>query len=95
MLLLLPTDLSIATFSKNYFWNTLSDSLDPDQDRHSVGPDLGQNCLQRMIKQKFCMLLLLPTDFFQNQLFLKILSGTLYQSVKQFGTRSEPTFCRS
>ena len=21
--------------------------LEPDQDRHSVGPDLGQNCLQR------------------------------------------------
>ena len=26
---------------------TLSNSLDPDQDRHSVGPDLGPNCLQK------------------------------------------------
>ena len=24
----------------------MSNSLDPDQDRHSVGPDLGPNCLQ-------------------------------------------------
>ena len=23
----------------------MSNSLDPDQDRHYVGPDLGQNCL--------------------------------------------------
>ena len=26
----------------------LSNSLYPDQDRHSVGPDLGPNCLQRL-----------------------------------------------
>ena len=26
----------------------MSYSLDPDQDRHSVGPDLGPNCLQRL-----------------------------------------------
>ena len=25
----------------------MSYSLDPDQDRHFVGPDLGSNCLQR------------------------------------------------
>ena len=24
----------------------MSNDLDPDQDRHSVGPDLGTNCLQ-------------------------------------------------
>ena len=37
-------------FLKNSFSNTirLSNSLDPDQDRHSVGPDLGANCLQRL-----------------------------------------------
>ena len=30
--------------------NTLrvSNCLNPDQDRHSVGPDLGFNCLQRL-----------------------------------------------
>ena len=26
----------------------MSDSLDPDQDRCSVGPDLGPNCLQKL-----------------------------------------------
>ena len=26
----------------------VSNSLDPDQARHSVGPDLGPNCLQRL-----------------------------------------------
>ena len=26
----------------------MSNSLDPDQDRHFVGPDLGPNCLQRL-----------------------------------------------
>ena len=38
------------SFSKISFWNIISVSniLDPDQDRHSVGPDLGPNCLQRL-----------------------------------------------
>ena len=26
----------------------VSNSLDPDQNRHSVGPDLGPNCLLRL-----------------------------------------------
>ena len=26
----------------------MSNGLDPDQDRHCVGPDLGPNCLQRL-----------------------------------------------
>ena len=38
------------TFSKNAFSNTIrmSNSLDSDQDRPSVGPDLDLNCLQRL-----------------------------------------------
>ena len=38
------------TFSKNSFRNTIivSNNLDPDQDRRSVGPDLGPNCLQSL-----------------------------------------------
>ena len=28
-------------------------SLDPDQDRHIVSPDLGPNCLQNKLNQKF------------------------------------------
>ena len=49
-------------FSKHAFRNTIrvSNGLDPDQDRHSVGPDLGPNCLQRL------SLLLSSADFFQN-----------------------------
>ena len=35
---------------KNYFRTTIrvSNSLNPDQDRHSVGPDLDPNCLKRL-----------------------------------------------
>ena len=29
----------------------VSNSVDPDQDRHSVGPDLGPNCLQRLSRK--------------------------------------------
>ena len=38
------------TFSKKTFRNTIrvSNSLDPDQARHFVRPDLGPNCLQRL-----------------------------------------------
>ena len=37
------------------FFNTIqvSNSLDPDQARHFVGPDLGPNCLQRLSAYKF------------------------------------------
>ena len=38
------------SFFKKKFRNTIRESncLDPDQDRHSVDPDLGPNCLQRL-----------------------------------------------
>ena len=37
-------------FLKNSFRNTIrvANSLDPDQARHFVGPDLGPNCLQKI-----------------------------------------------
>ena len=37
-------------FSKYPFRNNVrvSNSLDPDKAQHSVGPDLGTNCLQRI-----------------------------------------------
>ena len=40
----------INFYFQNSFGNTIrvSNSLDPDQDRHCVGPDLGPNCLQRL-----------------------------------------------
>ena len=42
-------NFSKSTFLKNSFGNTIrvSNTLDPDQARHSVGPDLGTNYLQR------------------------------------------------
>ena len=41
---------SKLTFSKKSFMNAIrqSNGFDPDQDRHSVGIDLGPNCLQRL-----------------------------------------------
>ena len=41
---------SKSTFSKNSFRNTIrvSNSLDPDQARHFVRPDLATNCLQKL-----------------------------------------------
>ena len=41
---------SKLAFSKISFRNTIrvSNSLDPDQVRRFVGPDLGLNCLQRL-----------------------------------------------
>ena len=51
MLLLSSADFfQIQFFKKNLIRNSIrvSNSLDPDQDRRSVGPDLGPNCLQRV-----------------------------------------------
>ena len=38
------------TLFKRYFLTTIRvlNSLDPDQDRHCVSPDLGPNCLQKL-----------------------------------------------
>ena len=47
--------LSSANFFQNQLFQkilswipSVSNSLDPDQARHFVGPDLGPNCLQRL-----------------------------------------------
>ena len=40
--------LSVDTLSGVPFI-TVSNSLDPDQARQHVGPDLGPNCLQRLL----------------------------------------------
>ena len=41
---------AIFYFLNTEFFNTIrvSNSLDPDQTRHFIGPDLGPNCLQRL-----------------------------------------------
>ena len=43
----LPTSFSNISFRKGYTIRVLN-GLDPDQDQHSVGTDLGPNCLQRL-----------------------------------------------
>ena len=35
-------------FFQEYIQSVITNSLDPDQVRHSVGLDLGPNCLQRL-----------------------------------------------
>ena len=46
---------STVFFSKTSFMNTITVSkcLEPDQDRHSVDPDLGPTCLQRLSANDF------------------------------------------
>ena len=50
---IIPSHFIIAPYFTLWmmdFFNTIrqSNSLDPDQARHFVGPDLGPNCLQRL-----------------------------------------------
>ena len=55
--LLIPSHFIIVPYFTLWmldFFNTIrvSISLDPDQARHFVGPDLGPNCLQRLSADK-------------------------------------------
>ena len=94
---------SNLTFSKNYFMNIIrvSSGLDPDQDQRSVGPGLGLNCLHRLSADNYLCMLGYFSCFFSCLLtffkinFFKKFSQEYYQSVKRFGSRSEPTFCQS
>ena len=49
-MLLSSADFFLCYFFKNSFRTTIRESngLDPDQDRFSVSPDLGPNCLQKL-----------------------------------------------
>ena len=52
----------------------MSNCLDSDQDGHSVGPDLGSNCLQRLSasmrgSRKFCQ----RGSNFDNNFFFKLM----------------------
>ena len=48
--------LSSVDFYQNDFSGipSVSNSLDPDQARHFVGPDLGPNCLQMLSVDSTC-----------------------------------------
>ena len=53
--MLLSADFfSKLTFSKYSYWNIIrvSNGLDPDQDGHSVGPDMGPICLQKVVSRR-------------------------------------------
>ena len=43
---------SFFFFKKIFLKYKVSNSLDPDQARHFVGPDVGPNCLQRCADDK-------------------------------------------
>ena len=47
---------SKLSFSRNYFRNIkrVTNSVDPDQARHFVGPDLDPNCLYRLSAEGIC-----------------------------------------
>ena len=48
MLLLLPADFFFKKIFQVHHIYKSAKQLDPDQDRHYVGPDLGPICLQRL-----------------------------------------------
>ena len=77
-------------FFKNYFVNTIRvpNSLDSDQARHFVGPDLVPNCLEDLT---LCMLYCRLLIFFSKSIFLKIISWIPSETAKQFGFRSGRT----
>ena len=58
MHLLMSPDLFLkSTFLKNKVGKqSVSNGLDPDQGRHSVCPDLGPNCLQRLSLVRFVLI---------------------------------------
>ena len=65
------------TFSKNYFRKIIrvSNCLEPDQDRHCVGPDLILNYLLRLSEKSLsefivCIMYNIPTQFHQCRLLV-------------------------
>ena len=94
-------------FFENSFRSTIrvSNSLDPEQARHFVGPGLGPNCLQMLsadntsrqrvnsIKHAFLSSAGGFWVFFQNCIFSEKFYQKYHQIVKQFRSRTGPTFC--
>ena len=87
---------SKSTFSKNYFRNTIrvSNSLDTDQIRRFVGPNLGPNCLQRLTADDISRQ---RVNIYQHDKVLPLILYLLHEVssahniCKQFGPRSGPT----
>ena len=86
---------SKSTFSKNSLKNNIrvSNSLDPDQAGHFVGPDLGSNCLHRLSTDDTSRQRVKPFPAIQDKCLLSHLLkyfGSLY--CKQFEPRSDCSF---
>ena len=66
--------LKINFFKKNLLRNivTVKNSLDPDQARHYVAPDLGPNCLQRFSADYMLPLARKESRSFYGQYFNKV-----------------------
>ena len=65
-------NFKINFFLQNSFKNTIrvSNSLDPDQDRPFVGPDLETSCLQRLLADnKSCCLQGMSSHIFSHTVF--------------------------
>ena len=93
---------SKLTFSKKSFMNIIrvSNSLDTDQARRSLGPDLGANWLQRLsaddklkrnTNYSFFHDFLSSADFFFKVNFFEKIFQKYNQRVKQFESRAGPT----
>ena len=87
MLLLLSADFSKLTFSKNSLRNTfrVSNSLDPDQERHSVSRtflDQGPHFLQRSLADDKCCCQ-------QGKSFICLFALMLYVLVNNFYIKAE------
>ena len=61
-----PADIFQNIFSNRYFKNTfrVSNSLDPDQARHFVGPDLGPNGFAKLTADDTSKQIVLKVGFY-------------------------------
>ena len=81
-------------FSKKSFRNTIrvSKGLGPDQDRHSVGPDLGPNCLQttkvatskEIVKKSDCFYLVFSCSICFGE--LHVADSLIFQETRSINT---------
>ena len=99
---------SKSTFSRKSFRNTIrvSNSLDSDQARHNVGPDLDPNCLHRLsadgtsrqIVKVYCQLTLVQSFFwswkcclFLSTVYILAKSSSLPHAFYQFSSKRKMT----
>ena len=69
-------------------------SLDPDQARHKVGPDLGPNCMQILLADDTKIKALKELNIHTHVCAKILFNEEQHQSIKHFGSRSGPTLYR-